>query len=128
MQHREDQKEKELELRKLRAKNQRQMLQSLDRTRYMMWGPSEICEWIIGLGSGRLVVYGNVLREKLVEEDVNGSLLGAVDSADLKGWGIVKLSDRKFLQQQISKLLNNNAIPINHIDDEGMNAASTVYH
>ena len=67
----------------------------------------------MGLGDPRFLKYEKVLRESLKEEEADGSLLGAVDSADLKGWGIIKLSDRKFLQNEIASLVGNQSAAAN---------------
>ena len=107
VQYQDEEKEREIELNKLREENKKLKLQCLDTSKYQEWGPDEICEWILGLGDGRLIKYEKVLRESLKEEEADGSLLGAVDSADLKGWGIIKLSDRKFLQNEIASLVGN---------------------
>ena len=96
-----------MELERLRAEVKRLKLQCLDPSKYEEWGPDEICEWILGLGDGRLVKYEKVLRESLKEEEADGSLLGALDGGDLKGWGIIKLSDRKWLQNEIAVLVGN---------------------
>ena len=107
-QYQDEKKEREIELNKLREENKKLKLQCVDTLKYHEWGPDEMCEWILGL-----VKYEQVLRESLKEEEADGSLLGAVDSADLKGWGIIKLSDRKFLQNEIASLVGNQSAAAN---------------
>ena len=38
---------------------------------------------------------------------MEGAMLSAVEGSDLKMWGINKFADRKFLEQQIAKLVGN---------------------
>ena len=107
VQYEDDEKEREIELQGLRAEIKRLKCRRLDLSKYEAWGPDEICEWILGLGDGRLLKYEKILRQNIKEEEADGSLLRAVDSADLKGWGVIKMSDRKFLQNEIASLVGN---------------------
>lgn len=105
VQYEDDQKEREIELQGLREEVKRLKLKCLDPSKYEDWGPEEICEWILGLGNGKLAKYEKVLRENLKEEEVVGSMLGDVDGGDLKGWGISKFADKQFLKTEIAILV-----------------------
>ena len=104
-QYQDDEKERDLELQELRAENKRLRLQNLNTAKFEEWGHEQICEWILSLGDGRMRKYEEALRQSLEEEEVDGSMLGEVDGGDLKGWGITKFADKKFLQQQIAVLV-----------------------
>ena len=110
--YQEDLKECQMELEKLREENKRLKLQNMDLDNFEQWDDLQISEWILSLEDGRLCKYEKVLRASLKEEEVDGSLLGSVDSADLKGWGVIKMSDRKFLQRQIAELVSKRAAPV----------------
>ena len=95
--------------RPLRKEGKQLKRDSLDTSKYPEWGPEEICEWILGLGDGRLVKYEKELKKNLTVEEVDGSMLNKVNSADLKGWGIIKFADKKYLEEQIELLVANPA-------------------
>ena len=104
-------------------------LQCLDTAKYEEWGHEEICEWILGLGDGKLMKYEKVLRESLKEEEVDGSMLEKVDSGDLKGWGVTKFVDKKYLQEQIAILVGNQPAAFAHpsvpLANEGAKAVTS---
>ena len=110
--YQKDLKEYQIEFPKLRAENKKLKLQNMDLDNFEQWNDPQILEWILSLEDGRLCKYETVLRASLKEEEVDGSLLGSVESADLKGWGVIKLSDRKFLQRQIAELVSKRAVPV----------------
>ena len=124
----EEEKEREMELQELRKEVKRLKLQHLDTTKYAEWGPEEIVSWILSLDGGRYMKYEEALRRNLKEEEVDGSMLDKVNSADLKGWGIVKFADKKHLEEQIGNLVANpnrpaaNAAPM--MANEGAHAAT----
>ena len=89
--------------------------QCLDTSKYQEWGPDEICEWILGLGDGRFAKYEKVLRQNLKEEELERSMLGDVDGGDLKGWGISKFVDKKFLKEQIAILVGKQPAAMGHL-------------
>ena len=105
----DDEKQREMELQELREENQRLRLQQLDESKYAEWGPVEIAAWIINLDKKRLGKYENAVKSALKEEEADGSLLEVADAGDLRGWGIQKREDRKFVQQHIDKLVKGNA-------------------
>ena len=102
----EEQEERDRELEELREEVKRLRLQNLDTTLYAEWGPDEIAFWILTLDEGRLAEYEETLTRNLREEQVDGSMLDKVDSGDLRAWGVVSFSDRKYLQEQIAKLVD----------------------
>ena len=71
--------------------------------------------------------YENAVKSALKEDEADGSLLGEIDGGDLRGWGIKKLVDRKFVQKQIARLVTNNPKDLHSVADEGANAAPTAY-
>jgi len=109
VQHEEERKESEMEVAALKAEIKRLKLQSLDTSKFEEWGHDEIAEWILGLGDGKLAQYADELRERLKEEQMEGSGLKDVDAGDLKLWGFTKFADRKYVQRQIEELVNNQA-------------------
>ena len=134
--YQEEEKEREMELQDLRAEVKQLKLQNLDPSKYEEWGPEEICQWIMGIDGGRFVKYEKAVRANLKEEEADGPTLAEVDGADLKRFGVTKLSDIKFLQKQIGKLVANNAkgggskdamFGVNPMENEGNNPAPTAY-
>ena len=110
-QYEDEEKERQIEVQALREEVKRLKRQNLDTSKYAEWGAEEIGEWILGLGDGRLVKYEKVLKKNLMEEEVDGSMLDKVNSADLKSWGIIKFADKKYLEEQIGLLVANPAQP-----------------
>ena len=132
----DEEKERELELNELRAEVRRLRLDNLDETKYVEWGPDEICSWIINLDIERMKKYEEVMKKNLEEDEADGSLLAEVDGGDLRSYGIGKLNDRKFVQKAIAKLVANNpqgggakdiVAVANPMANEGVNAAPTAY-
>ena len=111
-QYEDEEKERQIEVQALREEVKRLKRENLDTSKYTEWGPEEICEWILGLGDGRLVKYEKELKKNLVEEEVDGSMLDKVNSADLKGWGVIKFADKKYLEEQIGLLVANLGQPV----------------
>ena len=111
-QYEDEEKERLIEVQALREEVKRLKKESLDTSKYTEWGPEEICQWIQGLGDGRLVKYEKELKRNLMEEEVDGSMLDKVNSADLKGWGVIKFADKKYLEEQIGLLITNPGQPV----------------
>ena len=105
----DEEKQRQMELQELREEVQRLRLQYLDESKYAEWGPVEIAAWIINLDQDRLKKYEKTMETALKEEEADGSLLEVADAGDLRGWGIQKREDRKFVQQHIDKLVKGNA-------------------
>ena len=103
----DEEKQRELELQELRGSLNTLEVQchSVDEGNYEEWGPEQIFKWIINLDHGRLSKYEKALEQTLKEEEAHGLLLRSVDGGDLRGWGIVNLCDRKFVQQHIERLV-----------------------
>ena len=131
----DDEKQREVELQQLRAEVKRLKLQNLDESKYAEWGPDEIAAWIVNLDVERMKKYEEAVNRNLKEDEVDGSLLSQVDGGDLRTWGIGKFADRKFVQQEIARLVanypqkkfNDQMADMNLIADEGAHAAPTAY-
>lgn len=80
---------------------------------YQEWNHQEIGAWIMGLDNGRFVKYKKAVLRNLEEEEADGDILEMIDAADLKRWGISKIADFKYLQQQIAVLVSNKSNAIN---------------
>ena len=126
----ENEKEMESELNNLRKEIKRLKLAQIDETQYALWGPDEIASWIINLDINRLRKYEEVLADGLTQGEVSGVALEDIDGADLKEWGIVDRKDRKFVRNEIGKLVANNAPKESDVlhPMEGANDAPTAYH
>merc|ERR1719474_2006535 len=78
----EDAKEKEIEIQELRTEVKRLKLQNLDTAKYEEWGHEEVHQWMMGLDGGRLIKYGNALRDNLKAEGVTGKVIAKADRAE----------------------------------------------
>ena len=125
----DDEKEMDKTVQKLREEVKRLRLQQLDETKFIQWGHDQILAWIINLDPNRLRKYEEVLTKGLVENEVNGAVLEEMDGADLKEWGIVDRKDRKYVRIEIEKLVASNGVKRNaeNLMMEGANAASTAF-
>ena len=125
----DDKKEMDKTVQKLREEVKRLRLQQLDETKFIQWGSDQIVAWIINLDPNRLRKYEEVLTKGLVENEVNGAVLEEMDGADLKEWGIVDRKDRKYVRIEIEKLVANNRVKRNpdNMMIEGANASPTSF-
>merc|ERR1719474_1632676 len=80
----EEAKDKEIEIQELRTEVKRLKLQNLDTTNYEEWGHEEVHQWMMGLDGGRLMKYGNALRDSLKAERVTGKDIAEIERTDLK--------------------------------------------
>ena len=60
-----DQKEKDIENKRLKAEIKQLKLQCLDVSKYQEWNHQEIGAWIMGLDDGRFVKYKKVVMKHL---------------------------------------------------------------
>ena len=88
----DEEKERQMEVEQLREEVKRLKVLSLDETKFMNWNAEEISEWILNLDIDRMSKYEDVIRKNLKKDEVDGSLLVAVDIGDLRTWGIGKLA------------------------------------
>merc|ERR1712154_135933 len=101
-----EQKEKDLELKRLQKEIKELKISQIDPSKYLEWGHDEITAFICDLEGGRYRKYENVLNDALKEEGVEGAHLKEVDSADIKRWGIKSFQDIKDLTKSIQKMVN----------------------
>jgi len=67
------------------------------------WEPPQIANWMLSLDS-KYKKYDKVLRKKLAEEEMHGSLLGELDTNDLDRFGIKSLKHKKQILIELKKL------------------------
>merc|ERR1712130_1087348 len=79
-------------------------LENLNFDNYEEWTADEIVQWILSLNPEIYGEYEQILRKSLIEENVNGTDLDNVDSADIKRWGIKKFKHIKQLLKVIKSL------------------------
>eukprot|EP01084_Bolivina_argentea_P133257 235149_1 len=100
----EEQKEMELKINDVIVENRNLKMKSLDLSKYREWNVNEIACWILTIDNGRYRKYEQILTKSLTEEGVIGKDLEQVDTADIKGWGVVQFQDKKYLKKQIVEL------------------------
>ena len=83
-------------------------LKSIDINNWKDWNYKQIIIWIMSLDKGRFKKYEKILLSSLEEEEMNGSGLTRVDTADVKGWGIKNFHDKKDLVKYVHDLVNGN--------------------
>ena len=104
----DEQKEYELKINELKDENKELKIKSINTANYKNWDTNDILIWIMSLENGRLSKYEQDLRRNLENEEVMGSHLDDVNEIDVKGWGVVKFGDKKFLSQKIQELTHKN--------------------
>eukprot|EP01083_Nonionella_stella_P002509 7211_1 len=70
------------------------------------WNTHDLLKWMMAIDNGRYTKYKTILYPALIEEDVNGTNINHVNEQDLRHYGVIGLSDRMYLMQQIQTLFN----------------------
>eukprot|EP01084_Bolivina_argentea_P234248 394355_1 len=118
----EEEKEYKMKIEDLMQENKQLKIKSLDKCKYKEWNSDQILFWILSLENGKYLKYESVLSKALNEEVVTGEDLDAVDTSDIKGWGIVQFKDKKCLQQHIKTLISSH-----NVGNEGGSVAPTAF-
>ena len=101
----EEQKETQMELKEVKAKYNALLRKSkLDESKFEEWDCELITDWIISLDDN-YKRYEGVLRERLKEEELDGSAFPELEKNDLHRFGITKFNDKSAIMKHIKRLI-----------------------
>ncbi len=83
----------------------------------MNWNSYDVANWIINLDK-QYESFEDVLKIKLKEEDVDGSILSELDKGDLHRFGIISMKHKLAIATHIKRLTNQQKQPFVY-NDEG---------
>ena len=83
-------------------------LKTMDISKFMEWGWTQIHFWIMSVEGGRFRKYEMVLKEELFQADLTGEDLLSVNPLILKVWGVKDRKDRVALNGHIQDLVQQN--------------------
>ena len=106
--HKEEQKEAQTKIAELEKRVRELAVKALMPSEFMQWNQSQIHLWIMSLEQGRFKKYESDLMNALTRDEVIGEDLLDVTPLVLKAWGIKDRKDRKGLNDQIQRLVQQN--------------------
>eukprot|EP01083_Nonionella_stella_P306350 1072706_1 len=93
--------------------------QRLDTAQYLQWSSDQLVDWIVSLEDGKYQQYENKFRTQFSKEGVNGEAIPHIDRVALNHWGIQNFMDRANLDNAIKRLVQQNKLQDNDVNDEG---------
>ena len=101
----EEQKETKMELKEVKDKYNALLRKTkLDESKYEEWDCELITDWIISLDDN-YKRYEGVLRERLKEEELDGSAFPELEKNDLHRFGITKFNDKSAIMKHIKRVI-----------------------
>eukprot|EP01083_Nonionella_stella_P178660 631791_1 len=99
--------------------SQSKQAQRLDTAQYLQWSSDQLVDWIVSLEDGKYQQYENKFRTQFSKEGVNGEAIPHIDRVALNHWGIQNFMDRANLDNAIKRLVQQNKLQDNDVNDEG---------
>ena len=100
-------KESNSELEELKARyNELRKNRQLDLSAYEAWPQYDVLHWILSLEGNRFGKYEETLRQKFIEQGIDGECLKDTLKSDIAEWGIKHFKDKTSLYKHIQQLVS----------------------